>query len=203
MRRVISFALVMGALLAVAAFAQTPTPPPRQTPPPPAAPAGGEGAEGKIAIINTSAFRTGINELKAQLEVLNKEFEPKNRELTELQKQIEELNNKMQTQRLTVQPAVLNQWVEQKAELEKTFKRRQEDYQAEFQKRGQQLTGPIYDRLGEFLGRYAEKNGIVLVVEAVAAQQAGLLVYAAAATDITEDFMKEYNKLYPASASAR
>jgi hypothetical protein len=40
------------------------------------------------------------------------------------------------------------------------------------------------------------------VLEGGAAQQAGILLFAAQATDITDDFIKEYNKSNPAAGGA-
>src|SRR5262245_27355024 len=97
------FALATVCAMAIAAFAQTPTPPTRQaTATAPAgtaaAPAGGTGAEGKVAYINTAAFRTGINELKAKLEVLNTEFDPKRKEVQSMEEELTNLKNKINTQ---------------------------------------------------------------------------------------------------------
>src|SRR5262245_33831158 len=126
-RRFFPFTFAISALLSLVAFAQTPST--RPAPQAAATAGGGTGAQGTIAIINTAAFRVGIEELKVKLEALDKEFETQNKELAGLQKQIEELKNKVQTQAQTVQPAVRNGWMEQGAQLEKSLKRKSEDYQ--------------------------------------------------------------------------
>src|SRR5262245_66579201 len=77
----IPLAFAIGALLPIVIFAQTTPQSPRSAPPNPPASGGGTGAQGKIAFVNTAAFRIGIGEFKATLEALNKEFEPKNNEL--------------------------------------------------------------------------------------------------------------------------
>src|SRR5882672_8399573 len=148
MRILLAFAV--SALLSLAAFAQTTPQPPRSAPQNPPASGGGGGAQGKIAIINTSAFRVGIGEFKTTLESLSKEFEPQKNELVSLQKQIDDLKNKVQNQSQTVQPSVANGWMEQGAELEKTFKRKSEDYQSLFQRRGQEVVDPILDKINKF-----------------------------------------------------
>jgi outer membrane protein len=199
-RRPIICAFVIGALFSLVGFAQTPTPPPRSTPQTGAASEGGTGAQGKIAIINTAAFRVGIDELRVNLEALSKEFESQGKELEGLQKQIEELKNKVETQGPTVQPSVRNGWMEKGAELERAFKRKSEDYQTLFQKRGQELAGPILDKINKFLGQYSEQHNIVLVLEGEVAASSNLVVWAAPAVEITEDFIKEYNKANPSSA---
>lgn len=201
-RRSFPCALVISALLSLVALAQTPTPPPRSAPQPAAASEGGTGAQGKIAIINTAAFRVGIDELRVKLESLNKEFEPQGKELEGLQKQIEELKNKVANQGATVQPSVRNGWMEQGAELERTLKRKTEDYQTLFQKRGQALAGPILEKINQFLGQYSHQHNIVMVLEREVAESSNLLVWATPTVEITEDFIKEYNKANPSSAPA-
>ena len=201
MRRIL-LALAVSALLSLAAFAQTPTPPTRTASQNPPASEGGNGAQGKVAIVNTAAFRLGIGEFKTTLEALTKEFEPQRNELLNLQKQIDDLKNKVQTQIQTVQPSVANGWVEQGAELEKTFKRKTEDYEALFQRRGQEMVNPILDKINKFFGQYCEQRNIAIVLERQVSENSNLIVWAPAAADITEDFMKEYNKTHPSSAPA-
>jgi len=200
-RRSIPFAFAISALFSLFAFAQTPQPA-RSAPQTAPASEGATGVQGKIAIINTAAFRVGIDELKTRLEALNKEFEPQNKELEGLQKQIDDLKNKVQTQGSTVQPSVRNNWMEQGADLEKTLKRKSEDYQSLFQKRGQEVVAPVMDRINQSLGKYCQQHNIVLVLERQIAEGSNLLVWMAPVAEITEDFIKEYNKANPSSAPA-
>lgn len=206
-RRLIPFASAICALCSVVVFAQSQGAPNRstsQTPAPSASAAktaDGTGAEGKIAIINTAAFRVGIDELKIKLESLDKEFELKNQELAGIQKQIEDLKAKVQAQSPAVQPSVRNSWIEQGAELEKTLKRKSEDYQALFQKRGQEVVSPIMDKINKFLNQYSQQNNIVLVLDRDIALNGNFMVWATPATEITEDFIKAYNKANASSTS--
>jgi Skp family chaperone for outer membrane proteins len=198
----ILLAFVISALLSIVAFAQTtPQPPPKTAQNPPAS-EGGSGAQGKVAIINTSAFRVGIGEFKNTLETLNKEFEPQYNELLSLRKQIDELKNKMQTQGQTVQPSVANGWMEQGAELEKTLKRKSEDLEALFQRRGQEVVNPILEEINKFLNQYCQQRNIVVVLERSGAENTNLLVWWKQDAEITEDFMKEYNKAHSSSTPA-
>ncbi len=196
MRRVsIILAFTISALFSIVALAQTP-PPPQTT----KASAGGAGAEGKIAIINTAAFRVGIEELKTNLEALNKEFESKNKELEGLRKQITDLKTKLESSTSTAQTSASAQLMEQGVELEKTLKRKSEDYQGLFQKRGQELVSPVMDKVNKFLGVYSQQHNIVLVLERQIAENSSLLVWAAPVMEITDDFIKEYNKANPSAA---
>jgi Skp family chaperone for outer membrane proteins len=198
----IHLAFAISALLSLVAFAQTTPQPPRSAPQNPAASAGGAGVQGKIAIINTAAFRVGIGEFKTILEALNKEFEPQNRELEGLQKQIEDLKNKIQAPSPEVQPSMRNGWIEQGTELEKTLKRKSEDYQTLFQKRGREIVGPITDKINKFFDQYCQQRNIVMVLERQVAESSNLLVWIAPLVEITEDFMNEYNKAHPSATPA-
>lgn len=198
------FAIALVSLALPAAFAQTPTPPSRpatNTAAPSAAPGGGTGAEGKVAYINTGQFRQGIQEMKIRFDALNTEFEPKWKEVQAAEEEVNNLKNKVQTQGSTVSPQVRNQWVEEGAEKEKRMTRLREDYTALGQKRMVDVSQPVYEKVNKFLEQYCQTRGIVLVIEGGAAQQAGILLYATPASDITDDFMKEYNKVHPAGAA--
>src|SRR5262252_9044307 len=198
----IPLAFAISALLSLVAFAQTTPQPPRSAPQNPAAPGGGGGAQGKIAIINTAAFRVGIGEFKTTLDALNKEFEPQNNELEGLQKQLLELKKKVEKDAPNVQPSVRNGWIEQGTQLEKTLKRKTEDYQTLFQRRGQEVVGPILDKINKFFDQYCQQRSIVMALERQVAENGNLLVWMAPAMDITEDFISEYNKANPSSTPA-
>src|SRR5215468_1418608 len=209
MKKII-FAIAITSVFALAVFAQTPTPPSRPATtasaptggPTSSAPAGGTGAEGKLAYINTAKFSTDIGELKAKIDALNKEFESKKNEVQSEDDALTNLKNKINTQGSTVSVQVRTQWVDEATEKEKILTRKKEDYSQLGQRRLQEVTQPIYDKVGKFLESYCQQRGIVMVLEGGAAQQAGILLFAAQATDITDDFIKEYNKANPGSGGA-
>ncbi|HMB27939.1 MAG TPA: OmpH family outer membrane protein, partial [Blastocatellia bacterium] len=191
------------------AFAQTPTPPARSTAaasPTSSASAGastgGTGAEGKLAYINTGKFSTDINELKSKLDALNSEFDPKKKEVQAEDDALNNLKNKINTQGATVSVQVRSQWADEAVDKEKSLTRKKEDYTQISQRRLGEVTQPVYDKVGKFLETYCQQRGIVMVLEGGEAQQAGILLFAAQATDITDDFIKEYNKANPGSGGA-
>jgi len=195
----IPLAFAISSLLSLVAFAQGTPQPPRSAPQNPAASGGGGGGQGKIAIINTAAFSVGIGEFKTTLEALKKEFEPQSNELAGLQKQLEDLKNKVEKEGPTAQPAVRNGWIEQGTQLEKTLKRKSEDYQTLFQRRGQEVVGPIMDRINKFYDQYCQQRNIIMVLERQVAESSNLLVWNTPLAEITDDFMSEYNKAHPSS----
>jgi Skp family chaperone for outer membrane proteins len=199
-------ALAISCAFSLAVAAQTPTPPsrPATTPAPAASPAaiGGTGAEGKLAYINTALFSTDINELKVKLDALNAEFDPKKKEVQSEEEALANLKNKIQTQGSTVSVQVRTQWAEEAADREKTLTRKKEDYNALGQRRLNEVTQPVYDKVIKFLEQYCQQRNIVMVIEGGAASQAGILLFAAQSTDITADFIKAYNAANPAPAAA-
>jgi Skp family chaperone for outer membrane proteins len=197
MRIPLAFAII--SLLSLVAFAQGTPQPPRSAPQNPAASGGGGGAQGKIAIINTAAFSVGIGEFKTTLEALKKEFESQSNELEGLQKQLLELKNKVEKDGPNVQPSVRNGWIEQGTQLEKTLKRKSEDYQTLFQRRGQEVVGPIMDRINKFYDQYCQQRNIIMVLERQVAESSNLLVWNTPIAEITDDFMNEYNKAHPST----
>ncbi|MGH9803252.1 MAG: OmpH family outer membrane protein, partial [Blastocatellia bacterium] len=152
--------------------------------------------------VNTARFGPGINELKEKLEALNAEFQPKMKELELLETDVNNLKSKIQTQGNTVSAQVRNQWVEEGTEKERLLKRKAEDYKALGDKRQTEVTQPIYEKIGKFLEGYCQQRGIVMVLEGGAVQQTGVVLYASLASDITEDFMIQYNKANPGSGTA-
>ncbi len=196
-------AIALCVIVAVGAVAQTPAPPPRANAPGPSAPAqtGGTGAEGKVAIVFFAAFREGVQEMKAKLDSLNAEFEPKNKAIQSLRDRIQNLNNQIQTQGGTVQPAVRAQWADEAADKDKQLKRLTEDTEAEAKKRFEDIGNPVQEKILRFLDTYALQRGIVMVFEGGALQQGALVLFAATATNITDDFMKEYNKANPVAGA--
>jgi Skp family chaperone for outer membrane proteins len=177
-------------LLVMTALAQTPRPGGAAA----AAPTGGQGAEGKIAVVNSSAFNAEILELRSRLEALGAELDPKRKEIENIAKQIEDLKTKVQAQGGTVNEQTRAQWIEQGQELEKKDKRLREDYEALVQKRMADVATPVYTKISEALSKYAQARGIAIVIDGVAAQNGQLLLYALPSTDITTDFVKEYNR---------
>jgi Skp family chaperone for outer membrane proteins len=207
------FAFAITSMFAPVAFAQTPTPPPRTTAASAPAPGGstggasgaatgGTGAEGKLAYIDTGKFPTEINELKGRIESLNAEFDPKKKEVQAEEEALASLKDKINKQGATVSVQVRTQWVEEATDKEKALTRKKEDYNQMAQKRTSEVIMPVYDKVNRFFEGYCQQRGIVMVLEGNVAQQQGILLFAIQATNITDDFIKEYNKANPAPAGA-
>ena len=77
-----------------------------------------------------------------------------------------------------------------------------EDARADLAKAEDRATKPVRDKLFQFLQGYAQQRGIVLIINIAGVAQTGSIAFANPATDITEDFIKEYNKANPVPVSA-
>ncbi|HMJ25025.1 MAG TPA: OmpH family outer membrane protein, partial [Pyrinomonadaceae bacterium] len=77
-------------------------------------------------------------------------------------------------------------------------KRKGEDAQAAYQKRLQDVLGPIYDEIGKALDAYAKAHGITLILDVTKVQG---IVSASESLIITAPFIAEFNSKNPATAS--
>jgi outer membrane protein len=195
--------LILGLGLVSGAAAQTPTPPASR----PASPAKPPAATGtvpnaKIAVINFAAFQDGITELKQKYDKLRAEFALKINELesmkTKLDAQEKLLNDPDANAKRT--PQQTRKLQENYEQLKKEYQRAGEDYQDIVRKREEAETGAIYDKIFKFMETYTQQRGITLVLELNKLRELGFVVYLAVGADITEDFMKEYNKANPSAA---
>jgi len=158
-------------------------------------------AKTKLGIIELAAFRTEIGELKVKYDKLQAEFAGKERELGSIQDSLAAKQKTLQeTPTLTPQQSAKLQ--EEIKQLQTEGQRKLEDAQALMQKREQEETGATYDKISKFLEQYCAQRGITHVLEAGRLREGGLVVYAAPASFITDDFIKEYNKANPVPATA-
>ena len=85
--------------------------------------------------------------------------------------------------------------IEQK---KKELQRKGEDAQAAYQKRLQEMLGPVYDEIGKALDVFAKARGITLILDVTKIQG---IVSAVEQLDITKPFISEFNSKNPATAS--
>jgi len=175
---------------------------PRTTTPASAAPTQtGALPETKIALVNTDDFadeKTGITRLVSAMKRVDGEFQPRRTELQTLQQQIEKATADL-AKAQPLQDAKVSQQQADKIEGMKTeFKRKGEDAQAAYQKKLQEVLGPVYDDIGKALDAYAKAHGITLILDVTKIQ--GILS-ASESLDITRPFIIEFNSKNPATAS--
>jgi len=169
---------------------------------PPAQPqASGPVPDSKIALIYSDAFldqKTGIARFNALLTTLNREFQPRQTEITQLQQKITQLQDDIEKTRAVADPKTIQQKMDQLDQLKKDYQRKGEDAQAAYNKRRGEVFQPLQDDIGKALEVYAKAHGITVIIDASQVP----LVYAADSLDITRPFINEFNSKNPATASA-
>jgi Skp family chaperone for outer membrane proteins len=155
----------------------------------------------KVAIIDSAVFRDEVLELKAKYEKLSTEFAPKARDLESMQNSIANKQKVAQENKtLTAQQAQkLSDEIEQ---LKKEYNRSLQDSQDLASKREQAETNDIVEKIMKSLEQYCAKKGITHVFDARRLQDTGVVVYAAPTSNITKDFISEYNKANPVQTAA-
>jgi outer membrane protein len=190
---------ILGALLSASTvFGQTPTP---KTNPPAASATPAEMPKTKIALLSFFALREGIEELKLRYQKLQTEFAPRATELDSLQSTIEG-KEKILNENKSLTPVQARKLQDEIEGYKKEYQRKLEDSQEMARKREAEETGPVLEKISDFLEKYCQRYGITHVFDINRLLEANAALYAAPQTNITEDFVKEYNKANPSGAKA-
>lgn len=161
----------------------------------------------KVALVNTDAFqdeKVGITRLVNALRGVEREFQPRKTDLDNLRNNItrvtEEINKAAQAGSV-VDPRSLQQKNDQLDSMKRDFERKGQDAQLAFNKRVQEVAGPIYDDIGKELDEFAKQHGITLMLDS--AKLAPAIIMATDSMDITLAFIAAYNRKNPGTAAAR
>lgn len=164
---------------------------------------GGAIPDGKIAVINTTVFPGAIGELKVKYEQIDGQFKDRYQKLQGVETQLKTMENDLRTKGQAMTADKLQELQVSYDDLKKRGQRDYEDLKAEYDRTIDSATKPIRDKLYQFLQTYASQRGITVMINLAGAAQAGVLAYWNPGTDVTEDFVAEYNKANPvAGASA-
>lgn len=155
--------------------------------------------KGKVAVINTALFQGQVAEFKSRIEALNRQFEARVKEVQGLGEKITALETTIKTQASTLSPATVAEKTEQLAAMQKDYKRKGEDLQADATRARDKAFQPIQAKLAKFAEQYTSTRGIVLLVDAANGVQSGTLLWYDQRSDVTQDFINEYNKANPAA----
>jgi Skp family chaperone for outer membrane proteins len=173
----------------------------------PAAPATSSGSttgnvpEAKLALVDTDQFldeKAGIVRLVSAAKKVENEFQPRRTELQNLQSQIDKMTADLQKASPVQDPKVSAQQQDAIDQKKREIQRKTEDAQSAYQKRLQDMLGPVYDDIGKALDVFAKAHGITLILDVTKIQG---IVSADGSLDITKAFITEFNSKNPATAS--
>lgn len=197
--RLIGAALLLTVSMALSAAAQTK---------PAATPSGGASSsqanvavpDSKMAMVYSEAFldtKTGIARFNTLLTTLNREFQPRQTELSTLNQKIQQLTKEISDQGGVATPSSLQQKQESLDSMKKELQRKGEDAEAAYNKRRSEIFAPLQEDIGKALEAFAKARGITVIVDG---SQVPVL-YAAESIDITRAFINDFNSKNPATAS--
>jgi Skp family chaperone for outer membrane proteins len=156
--------------------------------------------DSKMALIYSEAFldqKAGIARFSSLLTTLNREFQPRQTELTTIQQRIEQLTKEINDQRAVAAPASLQQKQDQLDQLKKDYQRKGEDAEGAYAKRRQEIFAPLQEDIGKALEAFAKARGITVIVDGSQVP----VVYAADSIDVTRAFINDFNSKNPATAA--
>ncbi len=155
----------------------------------------------KIVVINTAVFDTkdGITKYANAMNALENEFKPAQTEIQGLLTRYQSLATEIENARKANPAVPINQQsLQTKADeaqgLEIQIKRKQEDGKTKFEKRQQQIMGPILQDIGKAMDDFAKQKGYALILDAAKLEGAGLILAVdLPKVDVTRDFITFYN----------
>lgn len=158
--------------------------------------------KGKIALINTGAFQQQVEEFKAKIEALSRQFEARVKDTQALADKINALENTLKSQTGVLTAAKVAEMTENLEAMKREYKRKAEDLEADAGRARDKAFEPITAKLSKFAEDYTAKRGIVMLFDLANAMQAGTLIWFDSRNDVTQDFINEYNKANPVTTAA-
>lgn len=194
--RLIAATFLFAAIFAVSAFAQT-------------AP-----ATGKIGLVNTLAFggdekgTGGITKYKNALTSLDTEFKTVFDKLKTMETKGQTLAAELQKIQQTangpvpVDPKNYQTKLDEFEALKVQLKREQEDAKAKYERRSQQVIGPIYGDILRAMSAFAKEKGYALILDGAKLEQADILLGFDDKYNVTTEFITFYNARPATAATA-
>ena len=158
--------------------------------------------KGKIAVVNTGLFQEQVTEFKDKVESLNRQFEPRVKDVQGLADRINALETTLKSQGGVLAAARVAEMTENLESMKREYQRKSEDLQADAGRARDKAFEPITGKLGKFAEDYTAKRGIVMLVDIGNAIQSGTVLWFDPRADVTQDFISEYNKANPVTTSA-
>lgn len=160
----------------------------------------------KMAVVYTDLFldqKNGIAKFNTVVTKLNGEFQKLKDEIQAMQTRAQALETEINKLReapagTPIDQRSLQTKIDQLEQLKKDIQRKAEDAQAAYNRRRQELFGPLQDEIAKALEAFAKARGINVIIDAAQVP----LLYAADSIDITRAFITEFNSKNPATAAA-
>lgn len=163
-----------------------------QTSPAPTAPASPVSV--KVAVIAFQAAVGQTNEFQRNFADLQKKYEPKRAQLKSVADEIDTLEKQLQAQGDKLSDLERANRAKTIDDKKKQAQRLQEDAQTDLQGEMQETYNGVASKVFDLLNSYAQQQGFTLVLDETSnQQQAPVVLYAGANTDITKAVIDAYN----------
>ncbi len=157
----------------------------------------------KVGLINSFAFANengGVTKYITAIKTLNSQFAPTQAELNSmsqklatLAKEIETIREKASTSAVPFNPRDVQLKVDEAERIDRDLKRKQEDAKIAYDRKQQEILGPVSQEIMKSLTDYAKQRGYALIFD-IAKDETGLLVAVGdERLDITKDFIAFFN----------
>jgi outer membrane protein len=184
MKRSLALVLTLASGFALSAAAQTT----------PAAASSAPAGPAKVAVIEFQAAVGQTNEFQRDLADLQKKYEPKRTQLKTMADEIDGLEKQLQAQGATLSEAARATQTKTIDEKKKQAQRFAEDAQNDLGQEMNDLYNKVATKVYDVLVSYIQKEGFTVVLDASEQQQqAPLVLYHAANTDISKAIVEAYN----------
>jgi Skp family chaperone for outer membrane proteins len=147
----------------------------------------------KIAAINIEGAIFASNEGQRDMDALQKKFEPKSTELKGKNDEIDALKKKLNTQGASLNDeskADLQRQIEAK---QKSLDREAQDAREDFQTQQNEIGQRILQKMAPIILKYANENGLGVIMDTSNPWPQGQVVWAAPSVDITKPIVDAYN----------
>ena len=181
-------AMMLAASLVISASAQTTTPT-------------ASAQTGRIAVIDSAAFsadKEGIARVVNAMKTVDAQFVPLRNEVQGMQTRYQALVAEIEKTKDVAEPRATAAKVDQADTMKRDLERKTQDAQISVQKRMQEVLGPLQEDVYNSLQAFAKQRGISVIIDASRVP----LIYFNDTVDITKEFITEYNRTKPATASA-
>jgi outer membrane protein len=157
--------------------------------------------DGKIAVLNSQAFSGSILELKQKYDQVESQFKDRYAKLQQIETQLKTMESDLKTKQGVLAADKYQQLQIDFEDLKKKGQRDFEDLKNDYNKTVDTATRPVRDKLYQFIQAYSAQRGIVLIIDLAGAAQSGTLAYWNPGSDVTEDFINEYNRANPVAGA--
>ncbi|MGB9180679.1 MAG: OmpH family outer membrane protein [Pyrinomonadaceae bacterium] len=175
----------------------------------PAAPAqspagGGQVPDAKIAFIDTGMFsddKAGITRFVNAMKSLEREFKPRQDDLNGMQVKINAIADDIKKTQNVADPKAIQAKQDEGERLVRELDFKKKGAEADFQKRYQEVVGPISDDITKSIDSFRAARGYTVILDINQLARAGAILSMNESADVTKAFIAEYNSKNPATAA--